>query len=122
MNRILIIENDIPLSNNIAELLNENGYQTFQALNGAEALKVIETELPDLVIFDLMMSEVPERETLAMSNESKAVSSVPFIFLTAVADERFQGEGPDRVTDSYIKKPYDAEELLRAVKDRILNG
>ena len=55
MKRILVIEDDIDIGDNIVELLEENNFNVYSAVNGAEGIKRAETELPDLILCDIMM-------------------------------------------------------------------
>jgi len=89
------------------------GYRVIEAHNGLEALEKVRTNLPDLVILDVMMPELDGFETLEMLRE---VSNVPVIMLTVRADEEDKVRGLELGADDYVTKPFGARELASRVR------
>jgi two-component system KDP operon response regulator KdpE len=89
------------------------GFQVIEAHDGLEALDKVRTDLPDLVILDVMMPELDGFETLEMLRE---VSTVPVIMLTVRADEDDKVHGLELGADDYVTKPFGARELVSRVK------
>jgi DNA-binding response OmpR family regulator len=89
------------------------GYQVFEAHNGIDALEVIRTQLPDLVLLDVMMPELDGFETLRMLRE---FSNIPVIMLTAKGEEDDKVYGLELGADDYVTKPFGSRELSSRVR------
>ena len=82
-----------------------------------EALEVIKTDFPDLVISDIMMPEPDGYELCRFIKESPELNHIPVILLTALAEEEKRIEGLEFGADDYISKPFSAEELLVRIEN-----
>ncbi|MBE9508465.1 MAG: response regulator transcription factor [Chloroflexi bacterium] len=110
---ILVVDDEPRMTRFIRMNLELEGYQVVEAHNGLEALDKVRTNLPDLVILDVMMPELDGFETLETLRE---VSSVPVIMLTVRADEEDKVRGLELGADDYVIKPFGARELTSRVK------
>ncbi len=117
--RILIIEDDKNVLENIKILLIEEGYSVFTEDNGNEGIKFAQKELPDLIICDIMMPGIDGYSVIKKLRENKATVSIPFIFLTAKAEKDNLRLGMQLGADDYIFKPFLADDLLKSVRLRI---
>jgi len=110
---VLIVDDDPAIIKFVRANLEAEDYQTFSAMDGAEALQVIEKELPDLVILDIMM---PRMDGFEVCRQLREWSQIPIIMLSARGDE------DDKVTcleigaDDYLTKPFDVHELVMRVR------
>jgi DNA-binding response OmpR family regulator len=95
-----------------ANLLTE-GYQVIPAYNGQEALNIVTSQKPDLVILDIMM---PILDGFTVCERIREFSYVPIIIVTAKGEERDRVRGLDLGADDYIVKPFSATELLARVR------
>jgi DNA-binding response OmpR family regulator len=95
-----------------ANLLTE-GYQVLPAYNGQEALNLVTTQKPNLVILDIMM---PIIDGFTVCERIREFSTVPIIIVTAKGEERDRVRGLDLGADDYIVKPFSATELLARVR------
>lgn len=95
-------------------------YDVRTAANGEEALRLIDERPPDLIISDIMMPKMDGFALQAALQERKETRAIPFIFLTAKADEQSRLKGERTGVDSYITKPFDIEQLLSRV-ERLLD-
>ncbi len=95
-----------------ANLLTE-GYQVLPAYNGQEALNLVTTQKPDLIILDIMM---PIIDGFTVCERIREFSTVPIIMVTAKGEERDRVRGLDLGADDYIVKPFSATELLARVR------
>jgi len=112
---ILIVEDD----NTVRELLKYRlgkHYEVFTATNGEEALEQIDETIPDLIISDIMMPKMDGFALQSALQAHKNTRVIPFIFLTARADEPARKEGARTGVDDYITKPFDMEQLLSRVE------
>jgi serine phosphatase RsbU (regulator of sigma subunit) len=112
---ILIVEDD----NTVRELLKYRlgkHYEVYTATNGEEALQQIDETIPDLIISDIMMPKMDGFALQSALQANKNTRVIPFIFLTARADEPARQEGARTGVDDYITKPFDMEQLLSRVE------
>jgi DNA-binding response OmpR family regulator len=117
---ILVVDDEPRMTRFIRMNLELEGYRVIEAHNGLDALEKARTDLPDLVILDVMMPELDGFDTLEMLRE---VSNVPVIMLTVRSDEEDKVRGLELGADDYVTKPFGARELasrVRAVLRRTL--
>ena len=115
---ILVVDDEPRMIGFIRMNLELEGFQVFEAHNGMEALETIRTQLPDLVLLDVMMPELDGFETLRILRE---FSNIPVIMLTAKGEEDDRVYGLELGADDYITKPFGPRELssrIRAVLRR----
>jgi CheY-like chemotaxis protein len=118
MKKILVVEDEKELSDNIRILLEAEGYSVILAENGLEALKAIDKENPDLIISDIMMPFMNGYELFETVKEDLKTKIVPFIFLTAKSDIPSLRYGMNLGADDYLIKPFTPEDLLQSIKTR----
>lgn len=111
--RILVVDDETRMINFIRMNLELEGHQVIEAHSGLEALDVIRTSLPDLVLLDVMMPDMDGFETLRMLRE---FSSIPVIMLTAKGEENDKVYGLELGADDYVTKPFGPRELSSRLK------
>jgi two-component system KDP operon response regulator KdpE len=111
--RILVVDDEPRMIGFIRMNLELEGYHVLEAHNGLEALEAIRTQLPDLVLLDVMMPELDGFETLRMLRE---FSSIPVIMLTAKGEEDDKVYGLELGADDYVTKPFGSRELSSRVR------
>jgi DNA-binding response OmpR family regulator len=109
----LIVDDEPYLVDLVRLNLEAEGYRVVTAAHGGEALERLKSDLPDVVILDVMMPEMDGFETLARIRE---VSSVPVIMLTVRAEESDRIRGLEIGADDYLTKPFSPRELTTRVK------
>jgi signal transduction histidine kinase len=117
--RILIVEDHERLLRALQSVLQTEGYQVFTALDGVEALEVMEQVRPDLVVVDIMM---PRMDGYALYEAIRSRSEwvpIPIIFLTAKAEREDVLKGKGLGAEDYITKPFETEELLVTIRARL---
>lgn len=119
MKKILIIEDEPQTCENLATILEMEGYQPLTALNGRLGLQLALSEVPDLVLCDVTMPELDGHGVLKALRENSATAAVPFIFLTARGERHDLRAGMNLGADDYLVKPASATELLSAVEARL---
>jgi len=114
--KILVVDDERDIVKALMIRLQSNGYEVVAAFDGAQALFMANKEMPDLVILDIRMPAGDGFSVAEKLRQSDQTDWIPIIFLTGSpeknAEERAMGLG----ARFYIKKPYDPEELLDAVK------
>ena len=119
MKKILLIEDNSDVRENVAEILELADYIVVTAENGKIGVELAKKEFPDLIICDVMMPELDGFGVLHVLSKSKDTSSIPFIFLTAKAEKDDMRKGMNLGADDYLTKPFDDVELLDAVEIRL---
>jgi signal transduction histidine kinase/ligand-binding sensor domain-containing protein/FixJ family two-component response regulator len=99
----------------------QKSYKLIEAVNGKEALDLIKSENPDLVISDLMMPEMDGYELCKKVKSDIQICHIPVILLTALGEEEMQIRGYEYGADSYIAKPFNVKYLLVTVRKMIEN-
>ncbi|MBK8154889.1 MAG: response regulator transcription factor [Streptococcus sp.] len=111
--KILIVDDEKPISDIIKFNLTKEGYETVTAFDGREAITKFEEENPDLIILDLML---PELDGLEVAKEVRKTSHIPIIMLSAKDSEFDKVIGLEIGADDYVTKPFSNRELLARVK------
>lgn len=120
MKKILLIEDDKTLRENTAELLEISGYyEIITAENGKVGVSKALTELPDLVVCDIMMPELDGYGVLETLSKNASSQYIPFIFLSAKTERSDIRKGMNLGADDYITKPFTEEELTDAIESRL---
>jgi CheY-like chemotaxis protein len=121
--RIVVIEDEDPLREDLVEVLSENGYDVCAGANGREGLAMILADPPDLVLCDRLMPELSGYDVLEHLRQKRPdLSTMPFIFLTALNDARDRHAVADLTPTLYLGKPIDYKDLLRLVGDLLRGG
>ncbi|ALT80488.1 MULTISPECIES: response regulator YycF [Streptococcus] len=113
MKKILIVDDEKPISDIIKFNLTKEGYEAITAFDGREAITKFEEEDPDLIILDLML---PELDGLEVAKEVRKTSHIPIIILSAKDSEFDKVIGLEIGADDYVTKPFSNRELLARVK------
>jgi two-component system KDP operon response regulator KdpE len=111
--RILVVDDEPRMIGFIRMNLELEGYQVVEAHTGLEALEMVRTQLPDLILLDVMMPQLDGFETLRMLRE---FSSIPVIMLTAKGEEDDKVFGLELGADDYVTKPFGSRELSSRVR------
>ncbi len=117
--KILIIEDEEDVRSSIVEILDSAGHKPIQAADGIEALKLLENEIPDLVISDIMMPGLNGYAVLEHFQKMNSTSNVPFIFLSAKGTCSDVRLGMIRGADDYITKPFRVKDLLQSIETQL---
>jgi len=117
--KIVLIEDNLEMRENIQEILELADYTVFAAENGKVGVKLVKEQLPNLVLCDIMMPELDGYGVLHLISRNPETASIPFIFLTAKAEKEDFRKGMNLGADDYLTKPFDDIELLDAVEQRL---
>ncbi|MEZ5057984.1 MAG: response regulator [Saprospiraceae bacterium] len=119
MKKILIIEDNMEVRENLAEILELSNYEVITSENGVLGVEQALKDTPDLILCDVMMPELDGFGVLKILSKKPQTSDVPFIFLTAKAEKTDMRKGMNLGADDYITKPFDDVELLDAIEMRL---
>lgn len=113
MYKILVVDDEKPISDIIKFNLVKEGYEVVTAGDGAEALELYKSDNPDLVLLDQML---PEVEGIEVLRQIRAKDKTPVIMVTAKDSEIDKVIGLEMGADDYITKPFSNRELVARVK------
>lgn len=119
MKKILIIEDETPVRENLVELLIAEGYQPIEAKDGEEGVSLAWDLLPDLILCDISMPKLDGYGVLSRISRDPATATIPFIFLTARVERDDLRRGMSLGADDYITKPFSIDEVLNAIETRL---
>ena len=114
--KILVVEDEKSIAHFISTVLNNNGYDAMQAVSGTEALSMISSHCPDLIILDLGL---PDMDGLEILRQLRNWSSLPVVVVSARSHEKDKVEALDLGADDYLTKPFGTDELLARVRTAI---
>jgi CheY-like chemotaxis protein len=112
---ILVVDDDAPIREALAEVLEDEGYQVRSAANGREALELLRSGWapPAVILLDLMMPVMSGWEFRAEQQSDQALASIPIVVLSADRDVR--GKAASLQAQAYLAKPVDLADLLDTV-------
>ena len=117
--KVLIIEDNNDIRENVIEILELAGYQVFEANNGKAGVDLAIKNKPDIILCDIMMPELDGYGVLYLLNKNTETAAIPFIFLTAKTERLDLRKGMEMGADDYLTKPFDDMELLSAIESRL---
>jgi DNA-binding response OmpR family regulator len=117
--KILVIEDEDRLRENIAQILEFGDYEVATANNGITGLEIARQYIPDLIVCDIMMKQLDGFGVLQELRADPATATIPLIFVTAKADRDSMRQGMELGADDYVTKPFTTTELLNAVTARL---
>ncbi len=119
MKKILLIEDNKEMRENISEILELANYHVISAPNGKVGVEMANKEIPDLILCDIMMPELDGYGVLYMLSKKPETAGIPFIFLTAKTEKTDIRKGMSMGADDYLTKPFEEMELLNAIDVRL---
>jgi two-component system sensor histidine kinase/response regulator len=119
MAKILVIEDEESIRENILDLLEAENFEGIGAIDGKVGIKLAIEQIPDLILCDMMMPEVDGHGVIKALRSEPLTATIPFIFLTAKADKVDVRTGMELGADDYITKPCTPQELLKAIAIRL---
>lgn len=119
MKKILIIEDEETVRENLMELLEAEDFDVCGAGDGCAGLDLVQQYQPDLILCDVMMPKLDGFGVLNTLRKNPVTATIPFMFLTARTDKTDLRQGMELGADDYITKPFSADELLNAIASRL---
>jgi two-component system alkaline phosphatase synthesis response regulator PhoP len=126
MKKVLLVDDDVEFCEATKLLLESKGYDVILAYDGKEGLDKVRSEVPQLVILDVMMPEMNGYDVCVVLKADPGLKEIPVILLTAVDQALFktsytQAMGLMTEADDYIAKPVEPEALVKRVHDLLNN-
>lgn len=117
--RVLVIEDEENIRENLKELLEAKGYLVHVSANGEQGVADATGFKPDLIVCDVMMPKMDGYKVLENIRKTSITQNIPFIFLTAKVDKSDIRQGMESGADDYLTKPFTYKELLKAIESRL---
>lgn len=118
MTKILVAEDEADIRELVAfSLENIGGFQVVKARNGAEAVEVARTEIPDLILMDVRMPRMTGVEACAKLKTIPETKDIPIVFLSAMGQEQEIQQGMDVGATEYVLKPFAPDVLMAKVRE-----
>ncbi|HPC02145.1 MAG TPA: phosphate regulon transcriptional regulator PhoB [Syntrophales bacterium] len=114
--RILIVDDEKDLVDLLSYNLEKEGYAVLRAYDGEEALKILRSRKPDLILLDLMLPGIQGMEICKIVRKTPETAALPIIMLTARGEEVDRIVGLEMGADDYVTKPFSVRELLARVR------
>ncbi len=119
MKKILIIEDNLEVRENTAEIIELSNYEVITAENGKIGVQMALDQTPDLIVCDIMMPVLDGYGVYHLLSKHTETASIPFIFLTAKSEKADFRKGMDMGADDYLIKPFNGIDLLQAIEVRL---
>ncbi len=116
MKKILVIEDEAFVRDNLVELLELENYCVVSAGDGLTGIELVHRDRPDLILCDVMMPHVDGHTVLQTLKQDAVTATIPFIFLTARTHQTDLASGLALGANAYLSKPYSAADLLTVVE------
>lgn len=114
--RILLVDDDRFLLENVAKLLRQQEFEVQTASDGAEAVRMVGSFLPELAVLDVGL---PDTDGMTLCRELRRDHRFPIIMLTALGESGEKIQGLDAGADDYLTKPFDPGELLARIRAQL---
>ncbi len=113
---ILVVDDESAQHEILDEHLRLAGYRRRHAINGADALKTVAEEKPDLILMDVQMPVMDGFETLTAMRDKLGITDIPVLFLSNFSQNELKIKGLDLGADDYITKPFNSTELISRIR------
>jgi DNA-binding NarL/FixJ family response regulator len=117
--KLLLVDDDPNLILLVKDYLEFQGYEVMTAENGREALEILETQTPDMIICDVMMPEMDGYALIEKVRQDTRTNWIPFMFLSAKGQSQDRVKGLNTGADVYMVKPFEPEELVAQVESSL---
>jgi DNA-binding response OmpR family regulator len=119
MKKILLVDDELNILMTLEYTFKKNNFQVFIARDGQEALDILQTQLPEIIILDIMMPNIDGYETLKQIKKDKRLTHCKVIFLSAKNKEKDIEKGLMLGADLYVSKPFSIKKLVEQVYELI---
>ena len=120
--KILLVDDEPSIVKMVGKRLEVEGFEVVVAMDGQEGLKKAQTEQPALIILDLMLPKLNGYEVCTMLKQDTRHQKIPIVLFTAKAQEKDEKLGMACGADAYMRKPFQAQELLGTITQLMARG
>ena len=116
---ILVVDDDPYILMSLEFLMKKNGFEVIVARNGSEAMELLKTQKPTLVLLDIMMPDVDGYEICKYIKKTTALQSTKVVFMSAKTKESDIKKGYELGAALYVTKPFSTRELMKQIKELV---
>ncbi|WP_395054398.1 response regulator transcription factor [Flavobacterium sp.] len=121
MKKILIVDDEPNIVMTLEYTFKKNNFEVFIARDGLEALEILKTQFPDVVILDVMMPQVDGFETIEQIKKNEKLNHCKVIFLSAKNKQSDVEKGLALGADAYLTKPFSIKKVVEKVNEMVAN-
>jgi DNA-binding response OmpR family regulator len=114
--KILVVDDQENIARIVRMMLENKGYATVWAADGAEALRLAKTEEPDLILLDVMLPKIDGFKVCRLLKFDKKYSHIPIVLLTAKSSPGDKQTGREVGADYYLEKPFQPVQLIQVIE------
>ena len=119
MAKILIVDDDLETIKLLESLVRSNGHEPYSVSESRNAIKAVQTIMPDLVLLDIMMAEINGIAICKLIKSDPETSSVRVIMVSALSDEGTKNDSFNAGADEFVSKPIHPKEFVRLINDTL---
>jgi two-component system, OmpR family, response regulator len=116
---VLIVDDEIENNDLLANLVQARGFDAIQLFEGKHVLDVVRSKVPDLILLDLMLPDVHGFDVCAQLKRDRETNLIPVVMVTALNDPEDRAKGVRVGANGYLAKPFQTEDLFRAIDDAL---
>ena len=118
---VLIVEDDLDIAAYFQSVMDMAGYRTDVAVNGHQALEILFTTPPDIILLDITMPEIDGGDVVSQLRADPALKNAPVLFLTATVSKSEVSSHNGRIGgEFFLAKPVSAEVLIRSIEEHLV--
>ena len=115
--RILLVDDEPSIVKMVGKRLEVEGFEVLIATDGQEGLAKAHAQSPDLIVLDLMLPKLNGYEVCTMLKQDARYQKIPVVLFTAKAQEKDEKLGMECGANTYVRKPFRAQELLEKIRE-----
>jgi DNA-binding response OmpR family regulator len=117
--KILIVDDEPNIVMTLEYAFKKQDFQVYIARDGSEALEILNTEVPDVILLDIMMPKVDGYKTLELIKQNDQLKDTKVVFLTAKSKVKDMEKGLSLGADKYLTKPFSIRKVVSEIKELI---
>ncbi|MHB0756688.1 response regulator transcription factor [Polaribacter sp. M15] len=119
MKKILIVDDEPNIVMTLEYAFKKKNFEVYIARDGSEALEILKTKIPNIILLDVMMPEVDGYQTLQVIKKNKVLKDTKIIFLSAKSKDSDIEKGLELGADKYFTKPFSIRKIVNEVEELI---
>ena len=117
--KVLIVDDSLSVRNSLSQLMSDGGYQVLAARDGLEAINLLESESPDIVLTDLEMPRMNGLDLVSYIRNSAQWGSLPIVMITSRTMAKHRQQAETAGVNRYITKPFTEDEVLASIDEQL---
>jgi len=115
--KVLIVDDERDIVETLKFVIESEGIECLTAYDGEEALNLAKSEMPDLIVLDVMLPKINGYKICRLLKFDSKYKDIPILMITARSQEEDKAIGEETGADEYITKPFDINEVVKKIKN-----